>query len=403
MHTNRGVGAPVCIMEEAGFISERLWTEVVIPTMLGGTRVLGISSMPSTDSPFLVELMETRDDRGKLVLNTINMEMVCERCKQRKQEMKCTHKLAERPAHQDPRRYRSVRALLGSGDRRDTFRTEVMGLPTNSSHLPAFEHKQLDLLRGSPDWEYRGDAYKPISHIFISVDPAAGGAASDSAITSGFLVDNTMIMCGAELHHSEERENITAVEVLVAHTEEVRRRIPGAQNAKALVIVESNMGTEAQWFQKWVRTMYPMFYQNCLFLTEDTNDLTGFRSTQRIKHTMVMSFVDRLTTRPRGPRGHGAVAPKPSPGVLRYHDFITMTPGMDGDSMFEKVITQFKGFTRFSSKAQADEAGKHVTFTYNGKGGRGKDDLVMSFLFTSFMMIRFYTSDKYARARVTAH
>lgn len=72
-----------------------------------------------------------------------------------------------------------IEALMG--DQREIFRREILNEETESSIVKVFDPEQVDVLESS-NYDLRED--DDIRHVFVAIDPAAGGSQSKFAIVS---------------------------------------------------------------------------------------------------------------------------------------------------------------------------------------------------------------------------
>lgn len=94
----RGTGGDLVIMEEAAFIAQEVWTEVVIPLLeVKNTALIAIST-PLDDSNFYSNLISMRDECGNLIFEVLQARAACAKCTAELEDpSKCPHINLERP------------------------------------------------------------------------------------------------------------------------------------------------------------------------------------------------------------------------------------------------------------------------------------------------------------------
>ena len=374
-YTNRGTGGDAAILEEAAYIRPDLVYQVVLPVLNTGCALIAISTVSPDQSNFLAKMVQARDGRGNPVLNTIDLKLVCDSCLLRDLALKCKHMLGQLPAWQQRGRHETIQKLMETDDQSDTFLVEMRGVTSDGMKKPAFDPTAVRELRESPDYIWTpsgGD----IKHIFVALDPSAGGAQSEYAVVSAFEGPNDeLVICGAEA--GEYKEQRSCASMLINHLIALRRDVPGAANARIVFIPESNLGFEALWVTDEIRRCG--FTGQWRVMIEDANR-GGVKTNRPLKHSMVLNMNMRLARR----------------RVYRMSQFVSVgDSGVTPDAICDRLMDQLKDFMR-KVKPPRDLDHGMPTVSYSGKGGYGKDDLCMSLLILDIMRNRFWSDrEKY--------
>ena len=365
--TNRGTGGHIAILEEAAYINPRLVYEVVVPTLSTGCSLIAISTISADESNFLSKLVDARDGRGNSLFNVLNLRMVCNACQRRGAELTCAHMLGQLPRWQSRGRHDFIQRVMSTEE--DTFLVEMRGVVADGMKQPAFDVNAVNDLMTNPEMVFTPSG-ADIKHLFVALDPAAGGEQSEYAVVSAFYdsADN-LIMCGGEA--GKYREQRSCANMLMNHIMALRSSIPGAANAKVVFIPESNLAFEALWVTDEMRRAGLGDFWRVII--EDANR-AGVKTSRQLKHLMVLNMNSRIA------RGR----------VRRVSNFVSI-----GDSdktpeeMQEKILVQVKEFMR-KVKPPRDPHHGTPTVSYSGKDGHGKDDLCMAFLLLDMMRNRFF-------------
>lgn len=187
------------MFEELGFIPKKV-LDVTIPTLaLEYMTTLGISSKPvSEDSPMNHMMNARYKDTGRLVFKTRVFSTTCNRCRLRG-KTECPHYVEMPWSSQD--QSAKIRAIMGEGA---NFRREILNEDAESNIVKAFNVDSVDAFANS---SFEIPASTRISHVFVAVDPAAGGSASKFAIVSHVTVPR----------HEAESQHTGVSEDVVVH------------------------------------------------------------------------------------------------------------------------------------------------------------------------------------------
>lgn len=366
-HTNRGGGGQIALLEEAAYINPNLVFQVVLPTLSTGCSLICISTVSSDESNFLAKLVAARDARGNPVIFTLDLKMVCDRCIRAGAELSCKHMLGQLPAWQQRGRHDTIQRLMGTNE--DVFLTEVRGLVTDAKKTPAFDPTAMTNLMENPDRIWTPDG-SDIRHIFVGLDPAAGGSQSEYAVVSAFYGKNDeMVICGAEA--GAYREQRSCAGLLINHIMSIKKNVPGAANARIVFIPESNLAFESLWITDAMARCG--LGEDWRVMFEDSNR-AGVKTSRELKHLMVLNLNAKLVL------GR----------VYTMSHFVSI-----GDSertpedMREHLLKQMAHYSR-KVKPPRDKDHGSPTVSYSGKDGIGFDDLCIAVQLLDLMRNRFW-------------
>ncbi len=190
LYTTRGSGhnQHLAICEEFAHMNNQVFYRVVAPTLATGSAFIGITTLGDEgDTNFVGKLIETCDISGNLIFKVIRIELVCSRCKHLGKDLICQHKMGELPYWYDGKRHKDIELMMK--DQPDIFLREMKGVQTNLYTKPAFEKQSVLYIIQQI---YKSN--QEIRHVFVSVDPAAGGDHSKYAITSCIYVNDKLVV-----------------------------------------------------------------------------------------------------------------------------------------------------------------------------------------------------------------
>lgn len=111
--TLRGSGGDVLWLEEAAFMPEALFFEVVLPLLeVEKTSMLAIST-PSPDGSlnFYTSMMATKNANGEPMFKCLTIAMACEECLKQGLASSCTHMESFRPPWKSASKFSMVKAI----------------------------------------------------------------------------------------------------------------------------------------------------------------------------------------------------------------------------------------------------------------------------------------------------
>ena len=156
---------------------------VAIPTMaLANTASVMISSKPASEDSPMNHLMNARyKDTGKRVYKTRIFTTICNNCRIRGKQ-KCTHNV-EMP-WSSQQQSAKIEAIMA--DQQDTYRREILNEAVESNMVKAFTKESVDMLDATA---YVIPPTAEIKHVFIGIDPAAGGNRSMFSMVSIAVIE----------------------------------------------------------------------------------------------------------------------------------------------------------------------------------------------------------------------
>lgn len=175
----RGQGANILILEEAAYIKESVFHEVVLPLIgVNNVAVLGIST-PDNEFNYYSELVNMKkktrpgdpnsDDTSEGVFHVLEFGLHCEDCAKRR--IKCLHKDIELPEWKSRKRQELTEELMSSNMAR--MQRELQGMIIGSSVF-CFNEYSRAMFDAQP---YRFENKPPVLHL--GIDPSGGGEGSD--------------------------------------------------------------------------------------------------------------------------------------------------------------------------------------------------------------------------------
>lgn len=174
----RGTGGDLVILEEAAFIDESVFNEVVIPLLeVSNTALVGIST-PLDKNNYYSSLVNLVDECGTKVFHVFEAKNACDKCiAELEDPSQCPHVTLERPAWKSKEKQKIVKALYKNNQ--TLLMRESMGIITEDvSGL--FHQKSVEALISS-----EGIAPpKGATCVFVAIDPNGGGN-SKFAICTG--------------------------------------------------------------------------------------------------------------------------------------------------------------------------------------------------------------------------
>lgn len=157
------------ILEEAAFIAQEVWTEVVIPLLeVKNTALIAIST-PLDSSNFYSNLVHMKDEFGNNVFEVLEARSACPICIETlKDPSKCPHVNLERPTWKSKDKQQVVKALYG-GNKQMLLR-ESMGVVTEGDNGIFDKYQVRELFS-----KERSNLSVNVKHVFVAIDPTGGG------------------------------------------------------------------------------------------------------------------------------------------------------------------------------------------------------------------------------------
>jgi hypothetical protein len=175
LHSNRGTGSDIVVVDEIRWVPAEYLKSVILPTLINGGIFIAMTSEKKNSTEDFVTTMENakRPD-GTRIVKCLRMEMVCLKCKRGGfREEICIHMDGYRPKFQKTARINDLSIIMG--DDKDDFITEIQGIAVNSNERSAFKKDDVLELEDKDNF-YSGK--EEFTDVFFGVDPSGGGAKS---------------------------------------------------------------------------------------------------------------------------------------------------------------------------------------------------------------------------------
>tara|TARA_B100001142_G_C14324097_1_gene651608 strand:+ start:1535 stop:2419 length:885 start_codon:yes stop_codon:yes gene_type:complete len=279
------------------------------------------------------------------MFKAIQIQLACQACIEAEKAHECQHMNHLIPRWQDSDKHRRLKTIMS--DRPDLINSELGGIAVGNNDQC---FKVPDLKRM---FENSIFIQIPLSaSFFCTIDPCAGGEHSDFALVSFIICNGAFHVLGAEA--LQTKDPFKTFGLLDAHIKAVRATYSDLVFAQCKVIVERNLGFEAEHLYRECRK-----FDNLVFMKERNSDRIGVLTTQNIKlgfttYTNILLRENRVFCVKSG--------------------FIDLSKSGSRDTLFDQL--SFFSFT-FSAPATVLQKER---FAISGKANGGKDDLAMAFL-----------------------
>jgi hypothetical protein len=186
----RGISADIVIFEEAGYIHEKIFTDVALPLdSMTRTAIMAISSPPDDLYNYFYKFFEMKTDKGDMLYDTFRITSMCDKCLAEKKG-ECPHVTDfERPHWKSMEKEKAVKKQY-----RDpaSLRREIYGV-MESNDLSVFRKQDIEKWMNAPTYTFE----KSPDFLFVTTDPSGGGSGSDTAILAGAVndVDTFVVSC----------------------------------------------------------------------------------------------------------------------------------------------------------------------------------------------------------------
>jgi hypothetical protein len=169
----RGFSAKAMVVDEAEFVEESTFREVVLPILANAGAVLFVLSSPNRPGNYFETVLHQRDDEGNQEHMVVEVNLVCDACmklpKERKAE--CTHKDYMRSAWHSASTEKAVRRIIGAGNESTALR-ELRGVH-ESDDFNVFDSDTLDFLFA--DSNFIDLHSQHFQRVYVACDPSGGG------------------------------------------------------------------------------------------------------------------------------------------------------------------------------------------------------------------------------------
>lgn len=117
------------------------------------------------------------------IFGTVDFKLYCDECKKRRLTS-CAHRRDLQPAWKGVTKFEIAEILYGD-DYKAYHMRETMGATANDDNR-LFDESWINLLERRPLWERKTRDCRP-SHIYLSVDPNAGGTSRMAIISMAYV------------------------------------------------------------------------------------------------------------------------------------------------------------------------------------------------------------------------
>lgn len=352
--TLRGVGGDVLYLEEAAFLDLQVFYQIVVPLLEMQTTALIAISTPQDNQNFYSEMFELKDAKGENFFRTIQVSLICDKCKAAGKGESCTHKYDLIPPWKSQSKLDMVRALYG--DRAELMQRESMGAITQDANS-VFNMSTIDSLMQISQMD------EEPNYVFTAVDPTGGGN-SYMAIVSICMLKEKCFIVGLDASPANGPEEIKAL--LISHLRALKAH-PKLGNAYTIFIPENNLGQEASHMHHMIkneRKIYTIFEKRKAGVTTTAKRKELYAST--LLECIPLTRIDK--------------------------DCVCTNPNLDANKRLlttkqelRKQLTQFKKL--IVPAANPFDLPKIV---YTGKTKKGmNDDIVITLMIAVFWAIEF--------------
>jgi hypothetical protein len=383
-NTTRGVDGNLIICEEAASMRQEFIEQVVLPVVgPSSTAMICISTIQTEDKDGLpnwyTQILNLRHPTTGLPLfNVYQFILACDECVRAKLAHSCKHKISELPSWHDEGKQDILELMYGvlnAGNRR---LAELIGL-TKSSALKAFSVSHIQLLfNDKKNPRINPNMLDNEPHvIFVTMDPAAGGEASEGALCSAIYEGSNMIIVGLE---SVPTKVITDYEdVFIKHLLKLRE-IPKFKNTRIVCFPENNLSALSRSLHARILAEVPdvqicdktnmdtgnFKLHEATLKRHKTDDTGGLKTTGLVKEAMYHRMKE-------------ALALKSVHFLAEGLSVYSTDKDKDGWKInLEKLRKQLTNFeVKLRVPKVEDRAWADIKYTYSGKSA-GPDDLAMA-------------------------
>ena len=363
--TLRGCTADVVIMEEAAFIERRVFEEIVAPLLgVNKTAVLAISTPDEDEGNYYNVMMNMKKEDGVTPqFKTIRLGLVCEDCQLAGIVAGCTHTAELLPPWKSASRMCRVGRVLS----KDRFVREMQGMVFRSKNL-VFNKAQVARALADANRIEHGRA----THVFVSVDPSAGGNGSDTAICSVIVVRGVHVIVGIDACAGADQAQMTGY--ILNHVAALRRR-DEFKNALFTVFIEANLSIalsnsyadalQAKQFQ-------PVFVptERKLGVTDKRKNRYGVFTTAENKEFYVCTLSFHL-----------------------HNNTLALAKNIVGQDPVKDIRDLQEQLTNYERKTKpVTNPFQNAKYTFSGKSDCTKDDLCLALQIVLYWMTQFYNT-----------
>lgn len=167
--------------------------KVIAPTLATGAGFIGITTLDDENN-FVSKMIDAAPSVSEGVFRTLKIELVCDDCKERGIADTCQHRLGMLPPWLDNEAFRKIEAMMS--EHTEDFLREMKGFQQNGLIKRAFPAGPIRDMFDPENFLDTGREF--VKHVFVTVDPAAGGPKSKYALVSAFYRSGTMVVSKPE-------------------------------------------------------------------------------------------------------------------------------------------------------------------------------------------------------------
>lgn len=333
--------------------------KVVVPLLLTGAVIFAITTVDDKEN-YINGLID-QIISGKLkFIQWIQHSLACDDCRDLGIANKCDHVVIEAPRWNDPTKLKKVEQLMGDSG---SFYREAMGLMSGQLSEKAFPDKEITKFRMAD----KVDIVKTeISHIYVSIDPAAGGHASKYSIITTTRYKGQIVVISIDEIRSKNPLDVD--NMVVSHIKRVKNFTVYDKKpfykAKIVFIVESNLGYEHHRIAGVIKSSG----LDIITVNEEDGKLGIFTDPWgKLKGKMVASFTIKIK--------HDE--------IRLYTYFLTQSKKTETElyspeEMMDELCKQLRDYEK-RFRFRTDPEKPPITI-FTGKGANTRDDLVMAIL-----------------------
>lgn len=252
-------------------------------------------------------------------------------------------------------------------------------------HFSGFHVHRMGIMHDAQEKAFSGDlvrsffnlrefeVYKPVSHVFLAIDPNAGGQ-SRFAIVSCIYMKGVCAIIGMEAINTHKPADYEGV--LIEHIAALKAR-PNLRNALVVLMPEANLGFEAHYIERCV--MQSRFARCCVTMRD--KEQPGLRTTHAVKESMYIktkaAFADEA--------------------VRFTKNTVNVNPETTVESMKKDLEHEMRTYSIIIDHPMSVFAQSKKTFS--GKIGGFQDDLVVCLQLNILWHTQFYIDSKYGPYR----
>ena len=355
----RGQGGDVIVCEEAAFINEVTFYEVILPLLtIKAASLLCISTPHADPYNHFNELLNNDKVRS------LKLELVCPSCQRAGKVDICEHRLDRIPNFSSLDARDWVKSVYGDR-RQEQYARENLGL--NISRGPqCFDAMRVKEVFGQPRISL-GD--RSISHIFTAIDPCGGSnnrqkPGSDYAVVS--IVAPGSILVGAEALDITNTD-VAYFDLIVRHFKQMLQ-VPQLSSARLVVAIENNFGSDAVTLGLRLLDEFP----NRLVLMQEKDLKKGVGTTDVVKLNMMLLLREHLNSH-----------------QIRIADMF-ITGHAKADALILELRDQLLRFQEVK-EAPKTQFGK-TRRAWSGKINGARDDLAVGLMLALYWRGKFYAN-----------